>query len=448
MNSKVTTKMELVETISRETIRPFSPTPPEKRLYNLSFLDHFNPSIYVPIVYFYTNQSSDIGSINSSNISNQLKKSLSKALALYYPFAGRIKDRVSIDCNDDGVVFVETRIKCKLSEVLENPKEEILELLFADRLQWKDWSSNSFLAIQISFFESGGIAIGFCISHKLADTATMINFINLWASIARNSGVDHQETLFPEFNAASRFPHHDDLPLIPEAKIAKGNSHSKRFVFTASKIDALKAEVADKVQNPSRVEVVTAIIHKAAISASKSSSGGSSNPNVLVQSVNMRTRTNPPLPETSVGNMSWFYAVPSMGEKEIKLHDLVGKLKESLTSFCKKYAERFIGKDWSKLIMECMKDTKQLFHGNNLVVYRYSSWCRFPLYEADFGWGKPIWVTIGSCELKNSIIMMDTRGGDGIEAIVNLEKEDMDVFENDLELLQFASLNPGAIMVE
>lgn len=121
-------------------------------------------------------------------------------------------------------------------------------------------------------------------------------------------------------------------------------------------------------------------------------------------------------------------------------------MKESLTSFCKRYAEKFIGEEWPKLIMECMKETKQLFHGDDLAVYRYSSWCRFPIYEADFGWGKPIWVTIGGCELKNSIIMMDTRSGDGIEAIVNLEKEDMDVFEKDLELLQFASLNPSAVL--
>lgn len=313
----------LVETISRETISPFSPTAPENRVYNLSFLDHFNPSTYVPIIYFYTNESSDIGSFNISNISNQLKKSLSKALALYYPFAGRIKDRVSIDCNDDGVVFVEVKIKCKLSEVVENPKDEILELLFADRLQWKDWSSGCFLAVQISFFDCGGIAIGVCISHKLADTATMINFINLWASMARNSDAGHQKTLFPEFNAASKFPR-DDLPLIPEAKIAKGISHSKRFVFNASKIDALKAKVGgNKVQNPTRVEVVTAIIHKCSIAAALKSSSGSSNPNVLVQSVNMRTRTNPALPEISVGNMSWFYAVSSMGEKEMQLPDLV-----------------------------------------------------------------------------------------------------------------------------
>ncbi|KAF3431113.1 hypothetical protein FNV43_RR25843 [Rhamnella rubrinervis] len=437
-----------VETISREIIRPWSPTPPENRIYNLSFLDHINPSTYVPILYLYTCDSSDASCSRNIDVSDKLKKSLSKTLARYYPFAGRIRDRVSVDCNDEGVLFVEARVKCKLTEILQNPKHETLDLLLADGLQWQEWSLiSSYLAVQVSFFDCGGIAIGVCISHKLADTATMIKFINDWAAIARSSVVHQQDVSSPEFNAASLFPH-GDLPLIPEAKIQRGNYTSRRFVFSGSNIAALKAKVADKVHNPTRVELVTALICKSAISASsKSTSAGSSKSSVLVQSVNMRTRTNPPLPESSVGNMSWFFAVPiSMGEAETELHDLVGKMKERMTSFSKRYGERFVGEEWPSLIRECLKESKHLFHGGDLVVYRCSSWCRFPIYEADFGWGEPTWVTIGSCVLKNSIMMMDTRNGDGIEAVVNLEMVSMAVFENDLELLQFASLNPSALL--
>lgn len=39
---------------------------------------------------------------------------------------------------------------------------------------------------------------------------------------------------------------------------------------------------------------------------------------------------------------------------------------------------------------------------------------------------------------------MDTRNGDGIEALVSLEEQNMNVFEHDEELLRFASLNPNA----
>ena len=44
-----------------------------------------------------------------------------KTLSRYFPFSGRIRDRAFVDCNDEGVVFLEARVKCMLSEILENP---------------------------------------------------------------------------------------------------------------------------------------------------------------------------------------------------------------------------------------------------------------------------------------------------------------------------------------
>ena len=43
------------------------------------------------------------------------------------------------------------------------------------------------------------------------------------------------------------------------------------------------------------------------------------------------------------------------------------------------------------------------------------------------------------------IIWMDTRKGDGIEALMTLKKQDMAIFVHDEELLQFASLNPSIL---
>ncbi|RVW18101.1 Deacetylvindoline O-acetyltransferase [Vitis vinifera] len=65
---------------------------------------------------------------------------------------------------------------------------------------------------------------------------------------------------------------------------------------------------------------------------------------------------------------------------------------------------------------------------------------RFPLYEADFGWGKPIWVGSASLPFKNLILFMDSSGTNGgIEAWINLMEEDMGKFQGDKELLSFVS---------
>lgn len=157
---------------------------------------------------------------------------------------GKIKDRDFIDCNDEGVVFLEAKVKLKLPEILKNPKAEVLDLLFADNLQWKDTNFSTLLAVQVSYFNCGGMALSVCMSHKIGDSATLVNFINDWATKASNSG----KPVSPLFYTTSIFLS-GDLPLMPEHAIKPAeNRASRRFVFDASKIAALKALVADKVQ--------------------------------------------------------------------------------------------------------------------------------------------------------------------------------------------------------
>ncbi|KAJ7957624.1 vinorine synthase-like [Quillaja saponaria] len=150
----------------------------------------------------------------------------------------------------------------------------------------------------------------------------------------------------------------------------------------------------------------------------------------------------PSLPEKSVGNMIWNFMVYTKENSEVELHDLVRKQKEALMELCNKYVENFSGEKWFSLIMESMEELRPMYCDEN-QVYQFSSWCRLPLYEIEFGWGKPIWVSTIGCEYKNSIVLMDTRNGDGIEAFVSLEEKDMAIFECDKEILSYAFLNPS-----
>ncbi|RHN49084.1 putative vinorine synthase [Medicago truncatula] len=79
--------------------------------------------------FYHSNEDSD----QNSKIS-QLRKSLSQILSKYYIFAGRLKDKITIECNDQGVTFIVTKIKNKLSDILQNPSEETLNSLFPDKL--------------------------------------------------------------------------------------------------------------------------------------------------------------------------------------------------------------------------------------------------------------------------------------------------------------------------
>lgn len=43
-------------------------------------------------------------------------------------------------------------------------------------------------------------------------------------------------------------------------------------------------------------------------------------------------------------------------------------------------------------------------------VYRFTSLGRFQLYEADVGWGKPVWVSSAELALKDVIVEEGWRG--------------------------------------
>ncbi|KAJ6408563.1 hypothetical protein OIU84_011816 [Salix udensis] len=70
----------------------------------------------------------------------------------------------------------------------------------------------------------------------------------------------------------------------------------------------------------------------------------------------------------------------------------------------------------------------------NMMAFNFSSWCKFPFYEADFGWGKPIRLS-PALQLNRVVIFLDTADGEGIEAWISLSKEDMVMFEQHLESL-------------
>ncbi|XP_071906265.1 acyltransferase-like [Coffea arabica] len=294
----------LLEILSERLIKPFSPTPPSLRSYKLSRKDQMVHTRYVPWAFFYpadnNPEGKDRSSLTETETFELLQTSLSKTLAYYYPFAGRLKNNSFVDCNDMGVQLTEARIKCSMLEILKQENSHLKDLVFP-RLFFTDVipTECSLLIVQVSFFNCGGVAVALCASHKVMDASTTCNFMNDWSSMARTLN-DHVPT--PLFNGASLFPPIEDskcssnnelkAPKPPESCI------TRRFLFQSAKIDELKniAVNSSGVCNPTRYEVVTALLFRCAVAAAKANSG-SFQPSMLSNTVNLRRLTVPPLPK-------------------------------------------------------------------------------------------------------------------------------------------------------
>lgn len=440
-----------VQKISEGHIKPSQPTPRNLKTFKLCLLDQLIPFPYAPIILFYPSN----GCFNHlDEIPRRLallKKSLSETLTRFYPIAGRINDDLSIDCNDQGAYFVETRVlNTCLDEFLTKPDLLSLQRFLPCDVALKEPSGGAPLTnVQVNVFECGGIAIGVCITHKILDGFALSTFLGAWTERARGC---EETTIRPYLSSASSLFPANDLWLRDSATamfgslFRNGEFVTKRFVFDAGSIATLKAQ-ADSVASPTRVEVVSAFIWKTAMAASREKHGSHQRPSLLTHFVNLRRRMMPsPLRDDhSVGNLLWISAAQCTDtDSKLKLDDLVGEIKNSISRINGNFVSKLRYEEEKLVMQEFLKEIGDLASKDEVDYYGFTSWCKLGFYESDFGWGNPIWVSsfgVSSSVFMNLVILVDTRFGHGIEAWITLDQQDMALLERDPEFLNIATLD-------
>ncbi|XP_074318125.1 tabersonine-19-hydroxy-O-acetyltransferase-like [Silene latifolia] len=437
-----------IEILSKETIKPYHATPSNKEPMQSSLLDQLSPHIYTRVIFFYLhdNNTHKNPQFTSSNITNLLKISLSKTLTKYYPFAGRVNSDNQIDCNDKGVDLDVGFCNCRLFNILQQPESEsvpeMLPISGNEALNGK--LIDSLVKIQITHFKCGGISIGGCFSHKVADASSIATFMNDWATMTQNPNFNP----CPQFIGGSYFPTYGQITLSPILLSAHKNCLTKRVVFNMSKINSLLRYSDEKMGglrelNPTRVETVSGLICRSILGAYTSLSR--KKPEFVNVIVNLRTRMRPTLLGNHIGNFA-LHNLVEIGKNDMGLHGIVCDLKEGMSRFCEEFVkDQDLGNERSLQIYNSYKKLGELSCDMNVEMLLISSWCRFPFYEVDFGFGKPGWVSFRANPIKNCIFLCDARVGDDIEAWVTLEDQIMEIFELDKELLDFACVNPSPL---
>ncbi|XP_015055409.2 acylsugar acyltransferase 3-like [Solanum pennellii] len=220
----------LVSLISKKIIKPSILTPPTKIPHQLSFVDQVM-HMSIPMAFFYPK----IGNYEPTHVPQILENSLSKLLSFYYPYAGRLnKDNGNyVDCNDMGVELSHVHVHCPMSQILRQPYTNSEHVVFPVEQPYAHMNEGNLATTQVSHFDCGGIAIGGCLSHKIGDGCTTSNFFNNWGILTR------------DINATLSLAH--EL----------------------------------KVQNPTRVEVVGALLYKCALVTRGVNNSGSFKPSSL-----------------------------------------------------------------------------------------------------------------------------------------------------------------------
>ncbi|XP_047306636.1 (13S,14R)-1,13-dihydroxy-N-methylcanadine 13-O-acetyltransferase AT1-like [Impatiens glandulifera] len=432
-----------VNIISKERILKSSPTPLHSQRYNLSFLDQSAIQTYMRFILFYPNVD------DFSTKIDLLKRSLSHTLNVFYPFAGYFAGEESAVVGGDefGAEFVEAEVGegITLNDVVKDPDFVGLEKLFLPRKEIQRGEDGEVqLSVQATGFCCGGVAVGVCVSHKIADGVSATTFMKYWATVASNEqklGMDNLNIdLPPTYDGPRIWPKQAisaSRPL-PDLDMGTGTV-TKRFVFDATSIANLRAK-ATKIDEPNvtRVEAITALMWSCLISLSPERE------KVLMFAINLRQRLSPPLSNQSFGNITKSVLMPIgkpsfLGSRPELCH-LVELFRESVTKVDDGYSRKtHICPIINMILHEPFLKVVERMQENLYDLYFVTSWCRLPFYEIDFGWGRPIWFTNPFRSNFPIILLTDEADGIGVEVLVCLSKEDMAKFENDPILLAFSN---------
>ncbi|PWA98270.1 transferase, Chloramphenicol acetyltransferase-like domain protein [Artemisia annua] len=429
-----------VEKQSSKFIKPFDPTPATYGRYRIGFIDELTPPLYVGMVLFFSPNDNH----NPKSVS-KLEKSLEKTLTRFYPLAGRYVDEMkTVECNDEGAEFIHAKANIKLQDFLGF---EANAMLVDEFIPFKSGSahllSDPLLAIQVTLFECGGVAIGVSAAHKTVDASTLCTFLNGWASMNREE--NEIEFLGPDFNSSLLFPPRD-LPSSPQPPPMTMSDdmlskHTKmKLLFSESDISNMKAKAiaSGKVSTRqlSKVQLVSAMIWKA-LNAIDKAIHNYPRESILLQPVNLRGKMASPISENSCGNLFGFCTTES-GIYETT-DRLVDGLSDSVKKIINNYSKVYHNSEEGQIMV--LNSHLRLASINPLStnVVILTSWCKFPFYETNFGFGKPIWVVPGTIAWRNSGCLIDDAQGKGVEAYVFLEVKDVPDFEQALNVDDFDS---------
>ncbi|KAI3470294.1 hypothetical protein Pfo_026957 [Paulownia fortunei] len=396
-----------VNVVSRKLIKPSTPTPQNFNKYKISFTDELSPQMNVSVILFYPSKPKAF----------HLEESLAKILPQFYPLAGRyIKKDHLVDCSDHGAEFVEAEaVDIQLIDLIAKMTTEELNYLLPCQSYEVDEVTDPLMSIQVTEFKCGGLVISVSVSHRIFDASSNLDY-NFEPSRTRDPSI-----------VVKRFSFKKEAITSLRSKLRPNDTGSG--VLSRSRVI-------------SRVRVVCSLIAMALIGVDRAKYG-KSRACLIAQAVNMRERTIPPLPKHSCGNLviqSVTQYMAATETKDIGYQDLVYLLGDAIDKTITDCGEILsLGEDGHNIIILPMANLIERLESGEMNVLWFSDWSKFGFYEADFGWGKPVWASIGTMPAQNLTILMDNKEGDGIEAWVHLNHNDMSYFEQDEELRLFTT---------
>ncbi|KAI3705058.1 hypothetical protein L1987_75289 [Smallanthus sonchifolius] len=419
-----------------------------------------------------------------------LREGLSNVLTAFPPLAGRLvtdaDGYVYITCNDAGAQFVHANASHITVNDVVSPIHvpDFVKSFFAfDGMVSYDGHFNPILAVQVTELDDG-VFIGFSVNHAVVDGTSLWNFINSFAEVCKGVKLVTREPCFcresvlispavlkvPAGGPKVTFDEH--APLAERVfrfsresilKLKEVTNNKKRLnCYGSGEVNAV--EVMGKQSNdPIKIsdEKVTALIGNWIRNAvvTRTQPGGeissfqslsallwrsvtrarkfeNSKTTTFRMAVNCRHRLEPKLETFYFGNA--IQSIPTYATAgDVLSHDIrwcAEQLNRNVLAHDDKMVRRFVY-NWEQ-------DPRCFPLGNfDGAMLTMGSSPRFPMFDNDFGWGKPVAVRSGRANKFDGKISAfpGKEGGGSVDLEVVLSPETMAELELDPEFMQYVS---------
>uniref|UniRef100_A0A0E0A5A4 Uncharacterized protein n=1 Tax=Oryza glumipatula TaxID=40148 RepID=A0A0E0A5A4_9ORYZ len=341
-----------------------------------------------------------------------LPRAFAAALGMFVPLAGRIGDggRVVWSAADAVPLVLASADDVSVADVdTDSPGSDLLERLVPGDGDGDGVAGSPALALQVTRFACGGVALGMRVAHALCDGAGATKFLSAAARFAR--GAQEPAAVAPVWEREDRLgPRRPPRVVKPFERVlllddaaaavygpygaagdAQGQIARECFHVSDARVEELRAQLAGEAGiKLTTFEFLAAFIWRARTKARRTS------PDEVVKmvySMNISKLLTPPLPDGYWGNV----CVPVyVGELVAQpLADTAAMVKKSKQEVDDEYVRSYI-------------DFHELHRGGGVTAGRgvsaFTDWRRLGHSEVDFGWSSPAavlplsWRLLGSTE--------------------------------------------------
>lgn len=285
-------------------------------------------------------------------------------------------------------------------------------------------------------FKCGGVCLGLGIHHTLADGLAGLHFVNTWSDVARGLSVAMppfiDRTLLqardPPTPTFDHVEYHSPPSLNTPKNSSTNNVSTTILKLTLDQLNKLKssAKNGDNLKDHSTYEILAAHLWRCATKARGLSDDQMTK---LFIATCGRSRLCPPLPPGYIGNVV-FTATPLSPAGALTL--------EPLTESCKRIHSCLAKMDNEYLRsaldhLELQPDLSALVRGPQYFAspnLNINSWVRLPIYDSDFGWGRPIFMGPASILYEGTIYILPSPKNDrSMTLSVCLEASHIELFK-------------------